>query len=337
MHPTRRLLNLSALSLSCALLLALPAAAQDTRTIKFGHLNNADHPVSLGVKKFAELLAAKSGGKLKVQEFPASTLGNEMQQQSALQGGVQEMSAPATTSLAGIVKEFGLVDFPFTVANFAQADALLDGPFGQALINKLPEKGLVALGYWDLGFRNVTNSRRPITKPEDLQGLKLRVIPNPVFLDTFRAFQANPVPMPFAELYGALESKAVDGQENPFAVILSNKFYEVNKFVSATNHVYAANIILVSKKFWDSLPPAQQQMMREAADESRKYQREVSRAAAGKAVTELQAKGMAYNELSPAEQARMVQVAKPVVEKLQATYDPAVVKLYTDELARIRK
>lgn len=337
MHPTRRLLNLSALSLSCAMLLALPAAAQDTRTIKFGHLNNADHPVSLGVKKFAELLAAKSGGKLKVQEFPASTLGNEMQQQSALQGGVQEMSAPATTSLAGIVKEFGLVDFPFTVANFAQADALLDGPFGQALISKLPEKGLVALGYWDLGFRNVTNSRRPITRPEDLQGLKLRVIPNPVFLDTFRAFQANPVPMPFAELYGALESKAVDGQENPFAVILSNKFYEVNKFVSATNHVYAANIILVSKKFWDSLPPAQQQMMREAADESRKYQREVSRAAAAKAVSELQAKGMAYNELSPAEQARMVQVAKPVVEKLQATYDPAVVKLYTDELARIRK
>lgn len=337
MHPTRRLLNLSALSLSCAMLLVLPAAAQDTRTIKFGHLNNADHPVSLGVKKFAELLAAKSGGKLKVQEFPASTLGNEMQQQSALQGGVQEMSAPATTSLAGIVKEFGLVDFPFTVANFAQADALLDGPFGQALISKLPEKGLVALGYWDLGFRNVTNSRRPITRPEDLQGLKLRVIPNPVFLDTFRAFQANPVPMPFAELYGALESKAVDGQENPFAVILSNKFYEVNKFVSATNHVYAANIILVSKKFWDSLPPAQQQMMREAADESRKYQREVSRAAAAKAVGELQAKGMAYNELSPAEQARMVQVAKPVVEKLQATYDPAVVKLYTDELARIRK
>ena len=168
------------------------------------------------------------------------------------------MSAPATTSLAGIVKEFGLIDFPFSVGNFAQADALLDGPLGQALIAKLPEKGLVALGYWDLGFRNVTNSKRPITKPEDLDGLKLRVIPNPVFLDTFKAFKANPVPMPFAELYGALESKAVDGQENPFAVILSNKFFEVQKYVSATNHVYAANIMLVSKKFWDQLTPAEQ-------------------------------------------------------------------------------
>ena len=319
--------------------LASSVLAQDAqeRTIKFGHLNNADHPVSFGVKRFAELLAVKSGGKLKVQEFPASSLGNEMQQQSALQGGVQEMSAPATTSLAGIVKEFGLIDFPFAVANFAQADALLDGPFGSALLAKLPEKGLVALGYWDLGFRNVTNSKRPITKPEDLDGLKLRVIPNPVFLDTFKAFKANPVPMPFAELYGALEAKAVDGQENPFAVILSNKFFEVQKYVSATNHVYAANIVLVSKRFWDRLSPAEQRWMHEAANESRGYQRQVSRAAAQRAVAELQAKGMQFNELTPAEQARMAQIARPVTDRLASTYDPAVVKLYNDELARVRK
>src|SRR5439155_23819269 len=137
----------------------------------------------------------------------------------------------------------------------------------------------VALGYWDLGFRNVTNSKRPIGKPEDLDGLKIRVIPNPVFLDTFKAFKANPVPMPFAELYGALESKAVDGQENPFSVILSNKFYEVQKYVSATNHVYAANIVLVSKKFWDKLTPAEQKMMKDAADETRADERQVNRTA----------------------------------------------------------
>ncbi|WP_295522193.1 TRAP transporter substrate-binding protein [uncultured Pseudacidovorax sp.] len=316
---------------------ALPVLAQQERTIRFGHLNNPDHPVSFGVKRFAELLSAKSGGKMKVQEYPSNQLGNEMQQQAALQGGVQQMSAPATTSLAGIVKEFGLVDFPFSVATFEQADALLDGPLGQALIAKLPEKGLVALGYWDLGFRNVTNSRQPITKPEDLEGLKIRVIPNPVFLDTFKAFKANPVPMPFAELYGALESKAVDGQENPFSVILSNKFYEVQKFVSATNHVYAANIVLVSKKFWDQLTPQEQKWMREAADESRAYQRQVSRAAAQKALGELQAKGAQFNELAADQQARMRQIAQPVIDKFAAQYDPAMVKLYKDELARIRK
>jgi len=330
-----RLLAVAGISLG----LAAPAQAQESqeRLIRFGHLNNADHPVSFGVKRFAELLAKKSGGKIKVQEFPASQLGNEMQQQSALQGGVQQMSAPATTSLAGIVKEFGLLDFPFSVSTFAQADALLDGPLGQTLLAKLPEKGLVALGYWDLGFRNVTNSKRPITKAEDLDGLKIRVIPNPVFLETFKSFKANPVPMPFAELYGALEAKAVDGQENPFAVIQSNRFFEVQKFLSATNHVYAANIILVSKKFWDQLTPAEQKWMRESADEARGYQRQVSRAAAQKSVGELQAKGMQFNELAPAEQARMRQIAKPVIERFSASYDPAAVKLYNDELTRIRK
>ncbi len=334
MHPLAR----SALALA-VLAFALPSAAADLqdRTIKFGHLNNTDHPVSLGVRKFAELVAAKSGGKMKVQEFPASQLGNELQQQSALQGGVQEMTAPATTSLAGIVKEFGLIDFPFSVANFAQADALLDGPFGQTLISKLAEKNLTALGYWDLGFRNVTNSKHAITRPEDLKGLKIRVIPNPVFLETFKAFDANPVPMPFAELYGALESKAVDGQENPFSVILSNKFFEVQKFVSATNHVYAANIVLVSKRFWDRLSADEKKIMTDAANEGRAFQRQASRAAAARAVSELQAKGMQFNEMSAAEQGRMRQVAKPVTDKFAATYDPAIVKLYNSELARIGK
>ncbi|NDP37710.1 MAG: TRAP transporter substrate-binding protein [Rhodoferax sp.] len=335
MNPFRRLLAVTSLGL----LISLPTLAQDIqeRVIKFGHLNNADHPTSLGVKRFAELLAAKSGGKLKVQEFPSSQLGSDMQQQSALQGGVQEMSAPSTTSLAGIVREFGLVDFPFAVSTFEQADGMLDGPFGAALLAKLPAKGLVALGYWDLGFRNVTNSKRPITRPEDMNGLKLRVIPNPVFVQTFTALKANPVPLPFAELYGALESHAVDGQENPYAVILSNKMYEVQKYLSATNHVYAANIVLVSKKFWDKLSSTEQKIMTEAANEARGYQRTASRAAAQKAVADLQSKGMQFNELSKAELARMSDVAKPVRARLAASYDPVMVKLYNDELKRVHQ
>jgi tripartite ATP-independent transporter DctP family solute receptor len=316
-----------------------PAAhAQDVkeRTIRFGHLNNTDHPMSMGARKFAELVAAKSGGKMTVKEFPSSQLGNELQQQSALQGGVQEMSAPAPTSLAGIVKEFGLLDYPFLVSNFKQADALLDGPVGQALLAKLPEKGLVGLTFFDLGFRNVTNSKRPVTKGEDLDGLKLRVIPNPVFLETFRTFKANPVPMPFAELYPALETKAVDGQENPFSVILSNKFFEVQKYLSATNHVYAANIILVSKKFWDTLSPAEQKIMKDAAVEARDYQRQVSRDMAGKALAELKAKGMQVNELAPAEVTRMRTAVKPIHDKFSAEYDPAIVKTFQAEMEKIQ-
>ena len=315
------------------------APAQDIqeRVIRFGHLNNTDHPVSMGVKKFAEIVAAKSGGKMQVKEFPSNQLGSEQQQTSALQGGVQEMQSPATTSLVGIVKDYGVIDFPFTVSNHAQAFALLDGPLGKALLAKLPEKGLVGLAYWDLGFRNVTNSKRPIARPEDLDGLKLRVIPNPVFLDTFKAFKANPVPMSFSELYTALETKTVDGQENPYSVILSNKFYEVQKFVSGTNHVYGTNIILVSKKLWDKLSPVEQKILQDAAIEARDYQRQVSRAAAEKAVGELTAKGMQFNEVAPAEQQRMRQLAQPVVEKALATYDPAIQKLYATEVARVQQ
>lgn len=315
------------------------ALAQDIqeRTIKFGHLNNTDHPMSTGVKKFAELVAQKSGGKIKVTEFASSQLGNELQQQAALIGGVQEMLVASTTSLAGVVKEFGLLDFPFLFSNARQADTMVDGPLGKMLNARLSDKGIVVLGYFDLGFRNVTNSKRPITKGEDLEGLKLRVIPNPVFIETFKTFKSNPVPMPFAELYGALENKAVDGQENPYAVILSNKFYEVNKFVSQTNHVYGTNPIQISKRFWEKLTPTEQKLIQDAATEAQIYQRVISREVSSKAVSELKAKGMIFNEISAAEQARMRSEVKAVHDKFAASYDPAVVKLFKTELERVSK
>jgi tripartite ATP-independent transporter DctP family solute receptor len=334
---TSRLIKLTA---AIALLAgAAMVQAQDIqeRTIRIGHLNNTDHPTSWGAKKFAELVAAKSGGKITVKEFPSSQLGNELQQQSALQGGVQEMLVASTTSLAGIVKEFGIFDFPFMFSNARQADAMVEGPLGKMLSAKLADKGVVVLGFFDLGFRNVTNSKRAITKGEDLEGLKLRVIPNPVFLETFRTFKANPLPMPFAELYGALESKAVDGQENPFSVILSNKMYEVQKYVSGTNHVYATNPVQISKRFWEKLSPVEQKLIQEAATEAATYQRGVSREAAGKALAELQAKGMVYNELAPAELARMRAAVKPVYDKFAASYEPAVVTLFKSELERVSK
>ncbi len=331
---TRR--GLAAVALAVA---ALGASAQDIqeRTIKFGHLNNPEHPTSLGVRKFAEIVAARSGGKLKVQEFPSSQLGNELQQQTALQGGVQEMLVASTTSLNGIVKEFGLLDFPFLFANARQADAMVDGPLGKALAARLPEKGIVVLGFFDLGFRNVTNSKRPITRGEDLKGLKLRVIPNPVFLETFRTFGANPLPMPFAELFSALETRTVDGQENPFAVIASSRFNEVQKYVSGTNHVYATNPVQVSKRFWDKLSPAEQKILQDAAVEAQNWQRTVSREASAKALGELQAKGMVYNEIAPAEMARMRAAVRPVYDKFSAAYDPAIVTLFKTELERVSK
>jgi TRAP-type transport system periplasmic protein len=319
------------------LVAVLPAAAQvQERTIRWGHLNNTDHPISLGVQKFAAVLAAKSGGKLRIREFPASQLGNELQQQSAVRGGTQEVFSASTTSLAGVVKDLGLFDFPFIVSTFDQATALAEGGFGKAMMDALPEKDLIALGYWGLGFRNATNSSRPIAKLEDFAGLKLRVIPNPVYLETFRAFKANPVPMAFGELYTALENKTVDGQENPYSVILSNKFYEVQKYVSATNHTFTQNIIIVSKKFWDRLSPEEQKVFRDTYAETIQYQREQTQLAANNALGELKAKGMQFNEIAPTEHTRMRAATKGVIEKFSADYDPEKVKLFNAELARVQ-
>jgi tripartite ATP-independent transporter DctP family solute receptor len=318
-------------------LTATPASAQiQERTIRWGHLNNTDHPVSFGVQKFQEVLATKSSGKLKIREFPASQLGSEMQQQSAVRSGTQEVFSASTTSLAGVVKELGLFDFPFSVITFEQAEALAMGPFGKAMLDTLPEKDLVGLGYWGLGFRHATNSKRPIIKVEDLAGLKLRVIPNPVYLETFKAFNANPVPMAFAELYTALETRTVDGQENPYSVILSNKFNEVQKYVSATSHTFTQNVIIVGKKFWDGLSPEEQKLFRDTYAETRVYQREQTKQAAEKALVELQAKGMQFNEIQPTEYARMQETVKPVIERFSKDFDQTKVKLFNDELARIR-
>ena len=315
--------------------LALGQAIQD-RTIRWGHLNNTDHPVSFGVKKFAEVLAQKSGGKMKVREFAASQLGNEMQMQSAVRGGTQEIISASTTSLATVVKDFGLLDLPFIVANTAQAESLILGQFGKDMLATLPDKDMIGLGYWGLGFRNVTNSVRAIAKVEDFRGLKLRVIPNPVYLETFRAFGANPVPMNFAELYTALETKTVDGQENPYSVTLSNKFYEVQKFISSTNHTYTQNIITVSKKFWDRLSPAEQALMQETYAETRDYQKNETRVAAEKALDELKSRGMQFTDVTAGELGRMRDAIKPVVEKFSGDYDAAKVKLFNAELQRIQ-
>ena len=161
------------------------------------------------------------------------------------------------------------------------------------MIDTLPQRGLIGLGYWGLGFRNVTNSKHPVAKLEDFAGLKLRVIPNPVYLESFSAFKANPIPMAFGELYSALETRTVDGQENPYTVILSNKFYEVQKYVSATNHTFTQNIIIVSKIFWDKLSPTEQRMMREAYEESRGYQKEQTRLQTEKALVRTAGQGHA--------------------------------------------
>ena len=294
---------------AAALALASPflAQAQDfkPRLIRFGYGLNEQSNQGRAAKLFAEQVEKASGGKMRVRAIGAAALGPDTQMQQALIGGAQEMMVGSTATLVGISKEMALWDTPFLFNNAKEADALLDGPVGDKVRAKLQDKGLVGLVYWENGFRNLTNSKRPINKMEDLNGIKLRVMQNNVFLDSFKTLGTNAVPLAFSELFGALETGTVDGQENPFNTILSSKFYEVQKYLTVTNHVYSPWIVLVSKKWWDGLNAAEQKVLIDAAKVSRDFERQDTRQEAAGAIAELKKKGMQVNELSPAEAARM--------------------------------
>ncbi|MEO8839383.1 MAG: TRAP transporter substrate-binding protein, partial [Herbaspirillum sp.] len=265
-----------------------------------------------GVAKFVQLVDAKSKGQIKIKPYYNGALGNDVQVTSALQGGTIEFTVPQTTTLTGMVKEYEILDYPFLFADEAQADKVLDGPVGQKLMDKLPAKGLVGLAYWENGFFNATNSKHPITKWEDFQGLKFRAIQAKISQETLLALGANPVPLAVPELYTALETKTVDGQGTPTAVIAALKLNEVQKYLSLTKHTYGAFIPLVSKKFWDKLTPADQKILHDSAIEARSYQRGVARDQAKSAQAQMAAKGLIVNEVSVAEQARMRGKVQPV-------------------------
>lgn len=312
-------------------------AQAQTRTIKFVNQNSKGHPIVMGMEKFAEIVEARSAGRFKVNIFPGGALGSDQASVSAMQGGTLEMASMNSGIFASLVKDFAIYDFPFLFANAREADAVVDGPFGKGLHDKLQEKGLVGLAYYELGFRNITNGKRPINKVEDIAGLKLRVIPNPINVDWVNALGANPTPLPFPELYAALEQKAVDGQENPLATIQGAKLFEVQKHLAITNHQYNPQSVVVSKKFWDSLSADDKKLLQDAATESVKYQREQSRSAQASTLENLKKSGMQVTELAPAEVAKLREKMKPVLAKHTASVGEATVSAMMGELDKLRK
>ena len=312
--------------------------AQDIkpRLIRFGYGLNEQSNQGRAAKVFAEAVEKASGGKMKVRAIGAAALGPDTQMQQALVGGAQEMMVGSTATLVGMTKEMALWDTPFLISNVKEADILLDGPIGEKIKDKLQDKGLVGLVYWENGFRNLTNSKRPITKVEDMDGIKLRVMQNNVFLSSFKTLGANAIPMAFSELFGALETHTVDGQENPFNTIVSSKFYEVQKYLTVTNHVYSPWIILASKKWWDQLSKAEQKVLMDAAKTSREFERKDTREEASKAMADLKAKGMLINELSPAEAERMRNKLTRVYAQIGTDVGMDLWSATQNELLRIR-
>ena len=273
---------------------------------------------------------------MQVKVFPNGVLGGDVQALSAVQGGTIDFTAMNSGILQTQVKEFAIFDFPFMFESGKEADVILDGAFGKKLADLLPAKNLVNLAYWELGFRELTNSKRSLNKMEDIAGLKIRVIQSPIYIETFNALGANSVPMPFTEVYTALEQKIIDGQENPFSVIETSKFNEVQKYLTVTNHMYNPQSVLASKKKWDALTKDEKDVLTSTMLEATKWQRENSRKLADESLTNLK-KTMTANVLPPEELAKIRTKIKPVIDKFSASVGPELVAQLQAELEKGRK
>ena len=316
---------------------AFGVASAQERTFKFTLNGPEGHPAVAGMKKFADSVAAKSGGKMKVNLFYNGTLGSDQAVVSAIKGGTIEMSVMNSGILASEAKELAIFDFPFLFANEKESDAIVDGPVGKKMHALLEAKGIVGLSFWELGYRQMTNSKRPLNKVEDIEGLKLRVIPNPINVAWVKALGANPTPLPFPEVYAAMEQKAIDGQENPISVIAANKFWEVQKNIALTNHQYNPQSVIFSKKVWGTLTPAEKKIIDDSADEAAKGQREASRAAVAANLDLLKKNGMTVTTFPPAEVAKLREKMKPVIAQFSASVGDATVNEMMAELAKLRK
>ena len=273
---------------------------------------NEVHPEFLGLKKFKEEVDKKLPGKYDIQLYANAQLGDDVKTTEAARMGNLEMTGPSSSPLTGIVKELGVFDLPFLFPNTTVAYTVMDGPAGQKLLDMMEAKGLKGLAYWENGFRHLTNSAHEVKTPEDVKGLKIRVMQNPIHLATWKALGANPTPMPFSELFTAMQQKTVDGQENPIPTIYLSKYNEVQKYVTLTGHVYTPHILIISKKVWDGMAKEDQKVFQEAAYVARDYVRKISKEMNDSQTAKLKEAGMTVTTLTPEQQKAFQDAVKSV-------------------------
>jgi tripartite ATP-independent transporter DctP family solute receptor len=288
---------LGALTLTCAATLMLPvtpAVAQTTLKMNISISQNSHYGVA--VDAFAREVEARTGGRYKVQNFYSGALGAERESIEALQVGTLDLTMNSTGPVPNFVPEVAILDIPFLMRDYAHARAVLDGPIGQDMLGKFPAKGIVALAWGENGFRHMTNSKRPVNAPDDLKGLKMRTMENPVHIQAYKQFGIIPTPMAFTEVFTALQQGTVDGQENPLSVISAAKFEQVQKYMTLTGHVYSPALILMSKAQWDKLSAADKTAFAAAAKEAVKANRARIDDDERRAVADLRSKGMTIVE-----------------------------------------
>ena len=324
--------TLTKLGLTTGLMLsvAMPAAAEiSDRTITVSNGVSETHPVADGVEAMRQCMTERTDGAWTLNAFWSSSLGDDVQATQALRSGTQEMVITSTSPLVGIEPSLGVFDLPFLFANEQEADAILDGEFGQMISDRMLESGLVNLAYWENGFRNLTNSLRPVEGLGDFEGMRVRVMQNNIFLDTFQTLGANALPMAFGEVFTALETGTIDAQENPFVTIHTSQFYQVQDFVSATRHAYTPFMVLFSGPIFNTYSEEEQQILFDCAVIGRDVQRAASRSLSDESLAAIQDAGMAFNELDPAEM-------EQIREAVAAVYDRHAETIGEDVVAGIR-
>jgi C4-dicarboxylate-binding protein DctP len=252
--------------LSVAVAVSLSMAAD--YVIKFSHVVSPDTPKGKAADYFAKRVEELSHGKIKVKVFPNAQLCGDKVVLRKLKFGTVQMAAPSFSKFTGLVPQLALFDLPFLFKNEAHLHKVLDGEVGQKLLKMVDKKGYVALAYWDNGFKQLTDSKRPLIKPDDCRGLKFRVMSSKVLIEQFKALGAIPVVLPFSEVYSALQQGVVDGQENTISNIYTKKFYEVQKYMTMTNHGYLGYMVVMSKKFWNKLPDNLKAVVKQAIKEA---------------------------------------------------------------------
>ncbi|MFT0544737.1 TRAP transporter substrate-binding protein [Allopusillimonas ginsengisoli] len=306
------------------------------RNLRFGHGMADNHPAGQAAKKFSAEIQEATGGKTKISVIANQALGPDPQMLGALQGGVQEFYTGSALGMLGQVKELGFQDVPFLFESEAEAHAVFDGPVGDYLNKKLSAVGIHVLGWWENGFRHITNSRRPVNTLADLKGLKLRTQPNPLTLDAFKALGANASPLAWSELFVALETGSFDGQENPIVLMNTQRFYEVQKYMTLSGHVYSPLIFAVSKKFWDGLTPEEQSIMTTAAKNATDYQRELTASEVEVALENMKAEGMQVTSFSEQDLQKIRELVPPAIAPHLEKIGPEFMTLLQAEIAAVR-
>ncbi|WP_170507752.1 TRAP transporter substrate-binding protein [Ruegeria arenilitoris] len=288
----------STLAFGVVMSAGLAFAASAETVIKVGHGAAEAFHMHRALLKFEELVETGSNGEIDVQIFPSSQMGPDREMIEGVQTGVLEMAIPPSSFFAGWDPAFAVIELPYMYSSKDIAFDVLDGDAGDGMLARVENQGLVGLGWLELGVRNVTNNVRPVATPADLEGVKLRTMKVPAHVATFETLGANPTPMNFGEVYSALQQGVIDGQENPLAIITSQRFYEVQKYLSTTGHVFAVYMPVISKPFFDSLSAEHQQLVRDSMATARDYQAELVANEDAEQLEQIRAAGVEVLELT---------------------------------------